>query len=86
MSDRPYKARGYSYQLVQKIRAADPAHIGVKLGCLCIEKNIPVAQVAKDLGVSRLTVYTWFEGKFYPKPRTVEKMKELLVRYELQSV
>lgn len=76
---RPY--RGYSYSLVRRVRSADPAHIGVKLGNLCIEKDIPVSQVAKDLGVSRLTVYTWFEGRFYPRPAMVTKMNELLVTY-----
>jgi len=84
MSERISKPRGYSYSLVQRIRAADPGHIGVKLGNLCVTKNIPVVQVAKDLGVSRLTVYTWFLGQFYPKPEAAERMKELLVRYELE--
>jgi len=83
-SERRYKPRGYSYSLVQRIRSADPMHIGVKLGCLCIEKNIPVAKVAQDLNVSRLTVYAWFTGQYYPKPEKMAHVHELLVRYGLQ--
>jgi len=81
MSEAQRRPRGYAYALVKRVRDADPMHIGVKLGRVCIENDIPVAEVAKTLGVSRLTVYAWFEGKFYPKPEMLTKVQELLDRY-----
>jgi len=84
MNERRNKPRGYAYQMVQQIRSADPMHIGVKLGCLCVEKNIPVAQVARDLRVSRLTIYSWFTGKFYPRPEKMAEVQDLLIRYGLK--
>lgn len=83
-SERRSKPRGYSYDLVRRIRSADPMHIGVKLGCLCIDKNIPVTEVAKDLRVSRLTIYSWFTGTYYPRPEKMADVQELLIRYGLR--
>jgi len=70
--------------MVQKVRAADPMHIGVRLGKLCIEKNVPVSEVAEAMNVSRLTVYKWFIGQFYPKPEKMKELEELLVKYGLR--
>lgn len=81
MSKPEREPRGYSYAIVKRVRAADPMHIGVKLGRVCVENDIPVSTVAKELGVSRLTVYAWFEGKFYPKPEMLPKVQALLDRY-----
>lgn len=61
--------RGYSSGLIKQImdaHAADPDHIGVQLGLACINGNVPVHQVAEELGVARISVYKWFTGKFYP--------------------
>lgn len=85
-SNRPTKPRGYSLDMYKAIHSADPMHIGVQLGRLCVDKNISVTKVADDMGVSRLTVYNWFLGKVYPKPDKVTKMTELLAAYEAQSV
>lgn len=81
MSNKQAKSRGYSYALVKRVQSADPMHIGVKLGKICIDKDIPVSLVAETLKVSRLTVYAWFEGKFYPRPEMVPKVQALLDRY-----
>lgn len=86
MTSEKRKSKGYSYSIVQEVRSADPMHIGVQLGRLCIEKNIPVSKVAEDTGVSRLTVYMWFTGKTYPKPERKEKLQALLAAYEYASV
>lgn len=82
---RPKRARGYAYQLVKRVRSADPMHIGVKLGNLCIDKDIPVSVVAEELGVSRLTVYSWFTGQFYPSADRMRSVHELLIRYGLRD-
>jgi len=38
------------------------AQLGVKFGLICIQKDIPVADIADYFKVSRMTVYNWFKG------------------------
>lgn len=71
-------SRGYSYAFVKEIKEGDASHIGVQLGLYCIEQNIPVHEVSKALGVSRHAIYTWFRGKFTPRPAQVEKIKAFM--------
>lgn len=42
---------------------ADPHLLGVQLGRYCIEHNVSVLRVCKDLDVSKAAVYRWFTGK-----------------------
>jgi len=79
-------ARGYSYAFVKRVQAADKKLIGVRLGLICVERNIPVATVAKALGSTRQTVYSWFDGTFQPRPAHVEKIAELLTEYAKSRV
>lgn len=58
---------GYSLRLVRLNREADPSNLGVQLGRLCIEHDIPVSEVARRFGVSRVTVYNWFCGATSPR-------------------
>lgn len=53
----------YSAKIVERIMSADPAMLGVSLGRKCVERQIPVARVCRDLDVSKATVYRWFTGK-----------------------
>jgi hypothetical protein len=57
---------GYSVKFVDQVKNADPTRIGVRLGLLCITKDIPAAKVAHKLQVSRMTVYQWFTGRTSP--------------------
>lgn len=54
---------GYSIPTVEAIRHANPFMTGVQLGKICVEREIPVGDVAEYFGVSRVTVYQWFKGK-----------------------
>jgi hypothetical protein len=74
-------SRGYSYALVKAVKAANPVLPGVRLGLTCIKLDIPAAQVALHLGVSRQTVYSWFTGRFKPKPDQLAKMQDLHEAY-----
>ena len=56
-------ARSYSYEFLMGLKDADPTRLGVKLGRLCVEANLPAAYVSKAIGVSRMTVYSWFRGQ-----------------------
>jgi DNA-binding phage protein len=58
---------GYSSRLVTLNKEASGHLIGVKLGRECMERNLPVTQVARELKVSRQTIYNWFCGKGCPR-------------------
>jgi DNA-binding XRE family transcriptional regulator len=60
---------GYSNRLVQLNNKADQSLLGVRLGRVCIEHDVPVSTVASELGVSRQTVYNWFCGVSTPRVR-----------------
>jgi transcriptional regulator with XRE-family HTH domain len=69
---------GYSVRLIEANRQADPKRLGVRLGRLCIKRNMSVAEVSGKLGVSRQTVYNWFCGSSDPQ-NTVTAAVEKLV-------
>tara|TARA_R110000824_G_scaffold99342_5_gene236676 strand:- start:222 stop:491 length:270 start_codon:yes stop_codon:yes gene_type:complete len=51
---------------------------GVRLGGVCIKYDVPVAEVAKRLNVSRQSVYNWFIGDSIPKAPAARKIKKLI--------
>jgi hypothetical protein len=73
--------RGYSFRLVKANQAADPKHIGVRLGRYCITNDIPVTTIAIKLGVTRMTIYNWFTGVGVPNKDKVRKIEKLLNKY-----
>ena len=58
---------GYSLRLRDLNSRADKRKIGVRLGRMCIARDVSVIEVAKQLGVSRATVYNWFCGSSDPQ-------------------
>lgn len=69
---------GYSSILVERNKKADRRHLGVALGRKCIAQNIPVTDIAEQLGVSRMTIYNWFVGQHEPQAAYVSAITELL--------
>lgn len=69
---------GYSLRLAELNEQADEQSLGVRLGRVCIAKNIPVADVAERLGVSRQTIYNWFSGATEPQGDSVSLVGEYL--------
>ena len=59
--------RGYSKRISDANNKASLDSLGVRLGKLCISKDIPAAQVAGVLGVTKMTIYKWFTGKVIPR-------------------
>ena len=55
--------RSYDHKFLLDLQKADPNRLGVKLGRVCVEANLPAAYVAKVLDTSRTTVYSWFRGQ-----------------------
>ena len=70
--------RGYSQVIIEANQKAKET-VGTLLGKLCISLKYPASQVAKDLSVSRQTVYDWFSGKAKPSRKLDQKIKELIV-------
>jgi hypothetical protein len=71
-------AKGYSVLTIQEIKEANPNLLGVKLGKICVGRDIPVTDVAEYFGVSRVTVYAWFRGKMVVSGKHVEKVQHLI--------
>ena len=68
---------GYSLRLVERNRQASDLKLGVRLGRVCIEQNVPVSTVASQFGVTRQTVYNWFSGVSSP----AESLHTLIATY-----
>jgi predicted DNA-binding transcriptional regulator AlpA len=47
---------------------------------VCIEKSIPVAEVAAMFGVTRATIYNWMTGKTTPSPRYLALISKITPR------
>lgn len=74
--------RGYSYAYIMKIRALakrSKAPQAVQIGAEAIERGIPIAKIAQRVGVSRVTVYDWFTGKYEPTPPNLRKLKAYVI-------
>lgn len=70
--------KGYSLLTANEIREANKTLLGVQLGRICLEKDIPVTDVADFFDVSRVTVYSWFRGKTVVSGKYSDKMKRLI--------
>lgn len=75
-------AVGYSLLTAKRIREADTRLLGVRLGQLCLERDIPVKDIAEFVGVSRMTVYSWFQGSTSVTPKLTEKVEKLIAKLQ----
>jgi transcriptional regulator with XRE-family HTH domain len=73
-------SKGYSALTIREIQEANPTLLGVKLAKICVDRNIPVSDVADFFGVSRVTVYSWFRGKTVVSGKHSDKMHKLLAK------
>lgn len=69
-------SNGYSSRFVKIVNSADTNKLGVQLGNLCIEQDIPAQDVAEHFGVTRATIYNWFKGLTRVPPAYQEKVAE----------
>lgn len=76
--------RGYSIDLVEAVRKQDPRRLGVQLALACVKHKVPVQAIAERLGVSRYTVYNWFEGRTEPRGRIHNAIMDILSELEAQ--
>lgn len=69
--------RGYSQTIIENNKKAKQS-TGTLLGQICIALKYPVSQVAKELNVSRQTVYDWFSGITKPSKHIEAQVVELI--------
>jgi predicted DNA-binding transcriptional regulator AlpA len=50
------------------------------LAGVCINKGIPMIEVARMFGVTRATVYNWFTGRTVPHSRYRAQMPKIVSR------
>ena len=72
--------RPYSEKFLLSLSSADSNQIGVQLGRLLVDANIPATYIASALGVTRMTVYSWMRGQDIrrPKRKVVEAIVDLM--------
>lgn len=69
---------GYSAKLIKLNKQASRKLLGVRLGRVCIAHDVPVAEVAYKLVVSRQTIYNWFVGASNPRPELVPSIEKFI--------
>ena len=70
--------KSYSPEYVRAIHSVGlHDNLGVQLARACIKANLPIIAVSKLLGVSRMTVHTWFRGGDM-RDKSAEMVKTLL--------
>jgi transcriptional regulator with XRE-family HTH domain len=76
----PKKLRGYDSLFIRKVEEADQKPAVLLLADVCIEKSIPVTEVAAMCGVTRATIYNWMTGKTTPSPRYLALISKITAR------
>lgn len=75
-------SRGYSLRIRDLNAKADKSNLGVRLGRLCIEHDVPVSVIAQRMGVTRATVYNWFCGASAPQANTITLIETFIATLE----
>ena len=71
-------SNGYSSRFIKTVNMADTGKLGVQLGNLCIEHDMPAQDVAEHFGVARATIYNWFKGITNVPPSHQEQVAEAI--------
>lgn len=75
-------SRGYSLRIRDLNAKADKRKLGVRLGRVCIKKDVPVLVIAKRMGVTRATVYNWFCGASAPQTSLTSRIEVFIAELE----
>lgn len=77
----PKRLRGYDSLFIRKVEDADQKPAVLALAEVCIERSVPVTEVANAFGVTRATIYNWMTGKTAPNPRYLALMPKVTARF-----
>lgn len=72
------KKQNYTQKVLDGMLGAPDKGPGVELGRLCVERDYAVSEVAEYIGVTRMTVYSWFYGYRVPKDENLAKVNALI--------
>ena len=75
-------SHGYTLRIRDLNAKADQRKLGVRLGKLCIQHDVPVTVVAERMGVTRATVYNWFCGTSVPQASAVTLIESYIASLE----
>jgi transcriptional regulator with XRE-family HTH domain len=75
-------SHGYTLRIRDLNAKANQRKLGVRLGRLCIEHDVPVTVVAERMGVTRATVYNWFCGVSAPQASVVTLIESYIASLE----
>jgi hypothetical protein len=70
-------AKCYSEKFLLSLNGLNEKKLGVQFGRLCVKANLPPKLIAYALGVSRMSVYSWFRGKPI-RERNIDKVEKLI--------
>lgn len=76
-------ARPYSPELLEALNSS-PDSVGKLLGRTCLKLNLPMSYIHELLGVSRMTLHSWYRGSGIRK-RHESKVDDLLKILEEQT-
>jgi hypothetical protein len=74
--------RNYSEKFLIAVNKLDQESYGVKLAKGCVAANIPAQYIADALGVSRMTIHSWFRGKPI-RHKNTQRIKAVLASIDL---
>lgn len=75
-------SRGYSTLFIRKVDTADQGDLVRQYAHACIDRNLPITEVARRMAVTRATIYNWFTGKSSPRAHQQEKIRKALARWQ----
>jgi hypothetical protein len=79
-------ARSYGDKFIRELTQADGTKLGVQLGRLCVDNNLPASYVAVALETTPTTIYSWFRGQgIREHKRKIVEVFIDLVRQDCQS-
>lgn len=73
-------SRGYSLRVYRSASALRYDNPIKKLAFLCMQNEVSTVYLAREIGVSRATIYNWFSGRSEPTPRLHAKLQDLTNR------
>ena len=68
----------YSPEFLIELNTFDKDRPGVQLAKACVNADLPMTEVAKVFGVSRMTLHNWFRGAPV-RDKNTQKIKTFLV-------
>lgn len=68
----------YSQEFLVELNNLDESRLGVQLAKACVSAELPITEIAKVFGVSRMTVHSWFRGAPI-RDKNETKIKKFLI-------